>query len=90
MILEFLVSLGAGSVAWIATLFPTVVLPEWVSTSSASVYGFLDSASGLGVWVPWAAISVVFGGLLTFYLVMFGVSVFFKAAKHIPLVGGGG
>lgn len=90
MIVEWLVAVGAGSVGWVGSFFPASALPEWVTTASDGVYGFLESASGLGVWFPWTALSVVVGGLLIFYVVMFGIAVFFKAAKHIPFVGGGG
>jgi hypothetical protein len=90
VIVQWLMTIGSGFVSWLATLFPAVPMPSWLTASTGSVYSFMASASNIGVWVPWGALSVavsfliiVYGGALAFRLVL-------KLVSFLPFVGGNG
>lgn len=90
MIIEWLMQAGVGIGDLFAGMFAPVELPAWVTETATGIFAFMDSASALGVWFPWQMLSTVVGGLLTFYLAMFAIQLIRAAAKHVPLVGGGG
>jgi len=90
VIVEWLWSLAAGFVGWIASLFENIELPDWLPDGSTALAGFLESASGLGAWFPWEIIALVFAGLVTVYLVAFGIKLVLKVAAFIPFIGGSG
>lgn len=90
MIVEWLVSVGLGFAGWLATLFPPIDIPTWVTDPITVVYDFLDAASGLGIWFPWAVLSAVVGGLVTIWLVTFGAKLVRAVASYLPFFGGAG
>lgn len=90
MIIEFIIGVGSDVAAWFSTLFASWEVPEWVADPLAAVYSFLDTASGLGVWFPWAVLAGVVGSLVTVFAVTFGAKLVREIAKHIPFVGGAG
>lgn len=90
MIVEWLWSITAGFVGWIASWFDGVEVPAWLTDGTDALAGFLASAAGLGAWFPWEVISVVFGGLVAFYLVAFGIKLVLKVAAFLPFIGGSG
>ena len=90
MIVEFLASLGRNIGSFFAGLFGAIDLPSFVTDSAPALYNFLDDASGLGVWVPWAVISAVLGARVTVYLVAFAAKLAQKVWGLVPVVGGSG
>ncbi len=90
MIVEWLVSVGCSIAAWFPTLFPSWLMPSWVTNVVSSVQGFLAASSGLGVWIPWVTMNFVLGTLVTVYGITFGIKLLRVIAAHIPQFGGAG
>lgn len=90
MIIEWIIGIGMSFGKFMATLFPVVDIPDWIEDPLDAVYGFLDSASGLGIWFPWAVLSIVIGTLVTVFIAGLGTKLIREIAKHLPFVGGGG
>lgn len=90
MISDLFIQLGTMFSEALAGLFPPVAMPTWPSDMIAALTGFLDATNGLGAWVPWVLIQIVFGGLVTFYVTAFGVKLIRAVASYVPLFGGAG
>lgn len=88
MIVEFFFTLGTSIATWLAGLFEPLTIPGWVTTSLPGLYSFLDTASGLGVWIPWPVIGVIVGGLVLWYLGLFAVKLLLKVWSILPFGGG--
>jgi hypothetical protein len=90
VIVEFFINSGAMIAEFFAGIFAAVALPSFVVDAMPMMQGFLQSASGLAIWIPWAMISLTVGSLVTFYLVMFGTRLVQKIWGLVPVVGGSG
>jgi len=90
VIVEFLASLGGSIATFFAGFFGTIEIPAFVSDSAPVLYDFLDSASGISAWIPWAVISPVLGARVSVYLVAFVARLAQKIWGLVPVVGGSG
>lgn len=88
MITEWFISLAVGFLQWATGLLGTAAPPQFISDAAGAVTGIVNSAAGLGAWIPWAYLGVVGGGVLTYWLVVVGV----KAVRWVwgltPFSGG--
>lgn len=89
MIVDWIIGLGSGIVTWIAGLFPKLPLPAFVTDSLNTLYAFMNTASGIGNWIPWAAIGTIVGIVVTWFLAVFGIKLILLIWRLIPVVGGG-
>lgn len=90
MITEWLMSLGVVISETIAGIFEPIEVPDWMIDSTANLVGFVNSASGLGVWVPWEALGLAAALLTVVFVVTFGAKLVRAIAAHIPFLGGAG
>lgn len=90
MITEWLVSVGAGFGAWVATLFPELELPDWFTGVDDIVNGVFAYGDGLGAWVAWDIVPAI----LLLPIAIWAVGLTVRAARaaigHVPFVGGKG
>lgn len=89
MVSEFFVNLGVTISGWIAALFPPLDIPAEIQDSIDGLYGFLDSASGLGNWFPWSILATMLGLAVVWFLAVFGIKLLRWVWSLIPVVGGG-
>lgn len=82
-------SLWAGFVEWVMSLFGEVELPEWFLGGVEFVTGIINAGAGLGVWVAWPILLSAVG--LTFVLWSGGFVLKFARwlLGLIPTMGGG-
>lgn len=90
MIVEWLLDLADGFVAWFFRLFDGLDVPEWIAGPPAYVYDFFGTLHSLGVWVPWFVMSSVAAVVLTVYGVGFIVKIVKQVLAHVPVFGGAG
>jgi hypothetical protein len=89
VITEWFVNLGTSISGWLASLFPDLLLPPFVTDSLGGLYDFLSSASGLANWFPWAVLSAIVGALVTWFLGLFSIKLLLFIWARMPFVGGG-
>lgn len=90
MVIDWLLQLVQGFVGWVASLFPPVELPDWLTGMIGSVNDFLGTVDGLGGWFPWPVLATVLATLVTFYAVAFGIKLVRAILAHLPEIGGSG
>jgi hypothetical protein len=90
MITEFFITLGLSIVGWVGSLFQPFVLPSWLTSSSSGLYGFLNTAAGLGVWLPMSALGISIGFLGVCFGAMLATKLILRVWSMLPFIGGGG
>jgi hypothetical protein len=90
VITEWLVTVGLSIVTWIGNLFHPFVFPPWMLDPTAGLYSFLNSAAGLGVWMPFAALSLVLTFTAAVFAAMMLAKVLMRVWSMLPVIGGGG
>lgn len=90
MITEWLIQVGAGFATWVASLLSPLSLPSWTLAVVPNLTAFISSASGLNIWIPWAAIGTSVGLLVVVYGGSFAVKLLRVAISHLPEIGGSG
>jgi hypothetical protein len=90
VITEWFIWLGLTIAGWFVSLFPTGDPPAFIGTIDDQWNSITGAASGIGVWVDWTYVLVVFGVVLGVYVAMFIVKLVLKIAAFIPFFGGSG
>lgn len=90
MIIEWLASVGSSVAAFVASMFPEFVLPDWFVNFGPGVQTILNSAHGMGVWMDFNMAGVVAGAVLSTYVVGFIIKLLLRAGSHVPQFGGAG
>lgn len=89
MIVDFFIEMFAHAQVFFIELLGTSVPPAWAGSVGTFVAGLLQSAKGLGAWVPWTVVITV----ATFNLALWGLFLIIKAIRWliglIPTMGGG-
>ena len=89
MITEWFVSLGTGTVGWFLSLFGTADPPAFITAVGTFIAGILESAAGLGAWIPWALVLTIAGVNLALWGIGLTVRVVRWLVGLIPTMGGG-
>lgn len=89
MIIEWLYSLVPGLEDWFLGLFGPADIPDWLGNVSDFLASMINSAAGLGAWVPWAFVIGVSGTLLGVWLIGLLIRVVRWLIGLIPTMGGG-
>lgn len=89
MITEWIINLGIALADWFVSLLGTDDPPEWLNTLATWLGGLVASASGLGVWIPWALGFGVSGIVLALWLSGFLIKGVRWLVGLIPTMGGG-
>lgn len=90
MILEWLFGLGSDFVGLVASWFPPLDLPLWVTDPLGELGGVLETVEGIGWWVPVEPVLAILVALGGFYLIAFGIRLVRMILGHIPEIGGNG
>jgi hypothetical protein len=90
MIAQAFLDFISGLMAWILQPFSGVDFAPWVTQLDINVGTVLSYLSGLGVWIDWAFVSAVLGGVALIWTICFSVKLVLRIVSHIPEVGGAG
>lgn len=90
MIVEWLMTISAGFIDWVATLFPPVELPEWVEDPFEGLHTIAAVVVGIDTWVDVLLIAAVTAVGLGVYVTTAGVKLLRAVLAHVPLIGGNG
>lgn len=90
MITEWFVQLSFTVSGWVAGLFPDFEIPQWMLDSRGAMVGFLESMSGLGVWVDWGALALCVGAVAAAYGIGILIKLIRVGISHVPFFGGSG
>lgn len=90
VILEWLMGVGADLGSLIASWFPPLDLPVWVTDPLGELGGVFATVQGIGWWVPVTPILSILTALGGFYVVAFGIRLVRMIVGHIPQIGGNG
>jgi hypothetical protein len=89
MISDFFIGLWSGFMDWGLGLFGTSDPPAYLTTVTTFISGLLQSAQGLGVWVPWVLVLSIAGINIGLWLVFTVVKGARWVLGLIPTMGGG-
>lgn len=73
MIVEWLMDVWANVAEWFVGLLPQDPPPEFLENLVSFFMQLVDSAAGLGAWIPWAYLGVVAAALLLWWTVSVSV-----------------
>lgn len=90
MIVEWLLDLVVGIVEWFLGLFDEFDMPTEALSPMSGLSQLAGAVTGMGVWVPWAAIAISVGVVIGFWSVMMFVKIVRQVAAHVPMFGGAG
>lgn len=90
MIVEWLITVAAGFVSWIGTLFPDDGVPGWLTNLDTNVNDWFAQWDGVGVWADWGFLASVVAIVLGWWLTGFLIKLVRTLLGHIPEFGGNG
>lgn len=90
MIINWIIDVALGFVAWLGSLFPVWDIPPALAAPGTLVNQVMGSFLGLGAWVDWGVLGAVAIAVVGTWLVMFGVKLVMKLVSYLPFVGGSG
>lgn len=90
MIINWIIDVALGFVAWLGSLFPPFELPPALAAPGSLVNQVMGSFVGLGAWVDWLVLGAVATAVVGTWVVMFGVKLIMKLVSFLPFVGGSG
>lgn len=90
MIINWIIDVALGFVAWLGSLFPVWDIPPALAAPGTLVNMIMGSFVGLGSWVDWVVLGAVAAAVVGTWLVMFGVKLVMKLVSFLPFVGGSG
>lgn len=88
MIVEALLNALAALVSWIGSVFPTITVPEGVTTAISSISGYAAGYWQLGHVLPVSEIAVAMGLLVASSVVAVGIKVVRIIASFVTAGGG--
>lgn len=89
MILDWLITIGAGAAQWLLLLLPSLPL-DALMNGSAILADLGGTVASLGVWVDWFALAAQVTLVLGLYFTFLGLRILRALLGHIPFVGGNG
>jgi hypothetical protein len=91
VITAFFINIGVSVTTWFFGLFGKGWdEPDWLKNLPGLWNGFIDSASGMSVWIPWTVLLAVLAVNSAAWVSMFVVKIVMKGAAFLPFVGGSG
>lgn len=90
MIINWIIDVALGFVAWLGSLFPVWDIPPALASPGTLVNQVMQSFLGLGAWVDWVVLGAVALAVVGTWVVMFGVKLVMKLVSFLPFVGGSG
>lgn len=88
MVTDAILRALANFLSWVIGLFPTITLPDWVTTVTGFVTGIVTQALQLGNWIPWPMVGLAFVFIWGAFLVAFGVRIARIVASFFTAGGG--
>lgn len=88
MITQWIGEFFSALVNFVLGLLPTVSPPSWLTDGSgylATIWGY---GAGLGAWIPWSLVGVVFAAVLVCIGIGFGIKVV-RIVASFATIGGG-
>lgn len=75
-------------VAWVLGLFPTITLPDWLTTVTDFIASVVTGALQLGNWIPWPLVGLAF----VFVWLSFGIAFAIRVGRIVAsfFTAGGG
>lgn len=89
MIVSGFIGLFAGLQTWFVSLFGTDPPPAWMGTAGQFLGSLIQSARGLGPWVPWTLILTIAAFNLTLWAAFLAIKVARWVLGLVPTMGGG-
>lgn len=89
MITSWFISMGTGIADWFIGLFGTADPPDFIVQATSFVGTLLQSAAGLGAWIPWAVVLTVAAINFALWATGFGVKALRWLVGLFPTMGGG-
>lgn len=89
MIIEWLLDVALSVVEWVIGLFGQDAPPDWLGQIAGLLGTLFAAVAGLGVWVPWALVITVFGGLMLLWLTGFLIKGVRWLLSWVPVLWGG-
>lgn len=90
MIVEWLVSVGTGVVAWVVGLIPGWEVPSWLTNADDLLNSIWQLGDGLEPFVDWNLAATVGGACLLLWPICLAIVGVRALISHIPFVGGKG
>lgn len=90
MISEFFLTLAAGFVSWLGSLFGEWEPPPELVDMATGANDLVMQFASLGVWVDWGVIAGCVAASVATWAIVLGIKVLRALAAHIPVIGGAG
>lgn len=90
MITTAVLGLVTGFATWIASLWPPLVLPDWLVNLDGTFNQVTSAISGLGAWIDWGLLVTIVGFALTVWIACVIFKVVLRVLSYLPLFGGAG
>lgn len=88
MIWEGIVSAFVWIVNGVVSLIPTDAPPAWLNDGAGYLNTLMESAAGLGAWIPWSLAVTVLGAVLSCVVIGFTIKVVRIVASFLTVGGG--
>ena len=88
MITEWLLGVGGWLLHTLLSALPVVTVPTWISGSDSAFSTVFSAADSMGVWFPTTLVVSVLTGVLTLWVVGFGIKVVRIVASFFTAGGG--
>lgn len=89
MVVDLLLKVVQGMVAWTLGLLPHLAVPDWLTQGIATFDSLLSGLSGTQGWLPWTALSLAIGLALAAAAVTVAIRGFRIVLSFLTLGGGG-
>lgn len=88
MVTDSIVKALASFLTFVLGLFPTITMPDWLTTVTTFIGTTVANALALGNWIPWQTVGLAFVFIWLSWAVAFGIRVARIAASFFTAGGG--